>query len=97
MSRRYIGRETGSTRYQNHNLHSDNGYRFPQSEISFRATLRLSHTEFRELLRLFGGDDVFQSHGRRKQAPVELQMAVGLYRLAHGCSMEILGDRFNLP
>ena len=50
----------------------------------FKFLFRMSSSEFARLVTRFGCDEVFQTTGKRPQAPPKYQLALFIHHLAHG-------------
>ena len=96
-SRRYLDHRPLFPSYQKHRYILQANLRFPGIDSHHKQLLRVTHTEFDRLLRIFGDDVMFQAKGRKPMAPAKLQLAVLLHRMAHGHSIPQIAALFNLP
>ena len=96
-SRRYLDRHPVCHTYQQHQYILQANARFPGIDSTHKQLFRVTTSEFRRLVRLFGDDEVFVPRGRKPMAPAKLQLAVLLHRMAHGHSVAQIGLFFHLP
>ena len=93
-SRRYMERKSS---YQDNEYTSlDHHRRLDMDDQVFKFTFRTSKTKFDRLVQLLRFDPAFDTGSRKPQAPVALQMAVTLARLAHGTKVKKLAQDFSL-
>lgn len=90
---RYLDRPK---RYRTRNLALDNGWRFQNDPARHRNLLQMTASEFKRLCSIFGGDIVFQSKGKRPQAPAPLQLAVAIHRMASGNTLGTIATIFDI-
>ena len=95
-SKRYLERHPIFPVYQKHDyvLHANS--QFPGVDSDHKRLLRVTTTEFRRLVDMFGNDEVFIPRGNKPMAPAKLQLAVLLNRMAHGESVPTIARQFNL-
>jgi hypothetical protein len=66
------------------------------SSDEFQFFWRMSVTEFGRLVDLYKDNDVFQPKGSRPPAEAKYQLAVFLYRLAHGHELKAIKRLFGI-
>ena len=61
----------------------------------YRA-FRMDHDQLPNIVQMFQDDPIFQSLGRKAQAPPLYQIGLLIYRKAHGHSMHVLESLFHV-
>jgi hypothetical protein len=65
-----------------------------QAESEFRTSFRMTREDLDNLVEMFREDPVFVSRAKRPQSGVKLQLALIIYRLAHGHESGAIGRAF---
>ena len=83
------------------NLRHPSFYHHPIAITLERGTrhyhaFRMDHAHLLDITRLFELDPIFQSKGRKPQAPPLYQIALFVFRMAHGHSMHVLESTFHI-
>ena len=62
----------------------------------FKKILRMTSESFKRLVQLISSHDIFKSNGNRKQAPVELQLAIFLHRIGSKSDIFNICSKFGI-
>lgn len=97
LQQRYLKRERADIEKRNHNYAYIFEVALRKPSQDFPKLYRITKDEFEQLLEMIQNDPVFQSTGRKPQAPAKYQLLVTLYRLGKDGSASVVrnaADRF---
>lgn len=95
LDNRYLDRSFKTrTFYTRRSLTLIEEIRLPMGYKEHHRAFRMDKDEFQRLVDLVGHHEVFWARGNRPQTNAALQIAVFVFRLAHGHSVAEVGDRF---
>jgi hypothetical protein len=87
---------TRPTSYERVHYHSIINRMLSSRPQTFRYLFRMTNTEFARLVEKYMDDEVFEAKGNRPPADPKYQLAVFIYRLAHGHEMQTVQLLFGI-